>query len=227
MLELKGPPVVVWLSPSASRDAGTGRCRLPRSLLQKLQVRPGDGLVVEVRGSCHLFLCSASLSDTDSEGRGAVFTDKGAQMAGPYNDVAQADGCIQLPLTALPDGQRARCEREGPDGESGAAEPTRPGLARGAVHVFKRNAGPASSIRLRAVGFDGVPPAAVRVGIADALNNHLVCVGAELVIPHIGTVTVDETVPGSGPVVVLTRFSPATTAPVSEEANRSDPFCLL
>ena len=200
----------VWVESCAAGDQGTGRCRLSRIALRALGLRPGDGVIVRPLRSSRLFLCAACLAPATSDiGRGEDF---GARTGGNGAESVQVDGCIELPaaplsLTAAPGANEPACGRPG-SREHGETQ----GL--GAVHAFRRSTAPAASVRLRANGFGGDPAARVRVAIASALNGHLVCQGAQLVIPEVGTIVVTETSPARCAVTIIARtrisFAPSS-----------------
>ena len=118
----------------------------------------------------------------------------------------QVDGCIELPAALLPQAVRVGWQ----DVEQPARGETR---AQAAVYPFQRHAEAAASIRLRTGGSGEDVPAAVRVAIAQALNGHVVCPGAQLDVAPFGLITVEETLPGKACVTVVARTRVSLLAP--------------
>jgi hypothetical protein len=137
-------------------EQGSARCRLPRSILLNLSLRPGDAVVVRLDGSIHPFLCSA------------------AEMRQPHEEgsvVTQVDGCIELPITAL----------KGPPadpGSSDSADPAIFSIARGWVAPLEMVSGGFQSLSIRCADQNLDPSPHMRVQISRALVGHTICTGA-------------------------------------------------
>ncbi len=163
---------------------GTGRCRLPTSILIDLGVRPGDALVAVAPGFPHAFLCAASPPPRTLDDEAAIIRNGGASItAGEASDSkANVDPSIEIPINSISEASMKILNESAL--QSGY----------GRIAALTKTCGTARAVELRCL--QGVDPSPwMRVEIGRALARNLVCVGAEVDVQGVGKVRVESVIP--------------------------------